>query len=31
LNLPAPLSAAPPPTPGAAPPPQNPVFIMTGS
>ena len=31
LNLPAPVSAAPPPTPGAAPPPQNPVYIMTGS
>lgn len=31
LNLPAPPSAAPPPTPGAGPPPQNPVFIMTGS
>ena len=31
LNLPAPFSAAPPPTPGAAPPPQLPVFIMTGS
>ncbi|HZQ67390.1 MAG TPA: YncE family protein [Terriglobales bacterium] len=31
LNLPAPPSAAPPPVPGAGPPPQNPVFIMTGS
>jgi DNA-binding beta-propeller fold protein YncE len=30
LNLPAPVSALPPPTPGAQPPPQNPVFVLAG-
>jgi DNA-binding beta-propeller fold protein YncE len=30
LNMPAPVSAAPPPGPGEQPPPQNPVFILAG-
>jgi YVTN family beta-propeller protein len=30
LNLPAPVSAAPPPGPGQQPPPQNPVFVLAG-
>ncbi len=30
LNLPAPLSALPPATPGGTPPPQNPVFVLAG-